>query len=184
MIPSPRILYNSNSIRIVSKTSENPTIEPAKKYFAFVSYNSADRQEAEKLQRQIERYRLPAIIREEVTKKTATLCPPKLSPIFRDITDLPVGPLSELLRKELEQSRYLIVVCSPNAAKSNWVNREAEHFTRLGLYDRIIPYIIADDKTIGFNTCVPPVLRDPPEFQDDAIQPYPFRPLPLPTHRR
>ena len=143
-------------------------LEPAKKYFAFVSYNSADRQEAEKLQRQIERYRLPAIIREEVSKKTATPCPSKLSPIFRDITDLSVGPLSELLRKELEQSRYLIVICSPNAAKSNWVNREAEHFTKMGWYDRIIPYIIADDKTLGFNACCPPILRDPPEFQDDT----------------
>ena len=147
--------------------SEDQTVVPVKKYFAFVSYNSADRQEAEKLQRQIERYRLPAIIREEVTKKTAVPCPHKLSPVFRDVTDLPVGPLSELLRKELEQSRYLIVICSPNAAQSNWVNREAEHFIKLGWYDRIIPYMIADDRTLGFNACCPPILRDPPEFQDD-----------------
>ena len=117
----------------MSGASDHQAVESTKKYFAFVSYSSANKLEAEKLQRQIERYRLPAIIQEAVTKKTAASCPKKLSPIFRDITDLPIGPLAEQLRKELEQSRYLIVVCSPNAAKSNWVNREAEHFTKLGL---------------------------------------------------
>lgn len=51
--------------------------------------------------------------------------------------------LEDKLHEELERSKYLIVICSPNSANSGWVDREIMHFTRLGRNDRIIPFIVS-----------------------------------------
>ncbi len=50
--------------------------------------------------------------------------------------------LSKLVEDALEASEYLIVICSPSAAESNWVNEEVLTFKRLGGADRILCIII------------------------------------------
>jgi len=92
-------------------------------YFAFISYQHGDSNWARWLQRSIECYRLPKIIR-----KQAPHLPKHIHPVFCDQTDINAGPLEKTLRSELEDSRYLIVVCSPRSVDSEWVNKEAQHF--------------------------------------------------------
>lgn len=83
------------------------------KYYAFISYTKSDIKHAKWLQSKLESYRLPSFLRKQHSD-----LPKHLRPIFRDQTDLGVTHLERGLRDELKDSRYLIVVCSPAAAKS------------------------------------------------------------------
>lgn len=113
------------------------------KYYAFISYSHKDAKWAKWIQDAVEHYKLPAIIRKEVKEPL----PKKLSPVFRDATHLGAGKLVNNLHNELEASKFLIVVCSPSAAKPNaegkqFVDSEVRHFCELGRADRIIPVIV------------------------------------------
>src|SRR5262249_23307684 len=55
--------------------------------------------------------------------------PSRIMPIFRDREELPTSSeLGDNLQKSLQQSRYLIVICSPDAAQSHWVEEEVRAF--------------------------------------------------------
>lgn len=112
-------------------------MEQKKEYYAFISYKREDKKEAKWLQHTLEYYRLPNQLRQHDSK-----LPEYVRPIFRDMTDLEVGELSAQIHSALEQSHYLIVVCSPRTVASKWVNDEIEYFISLGKQDKIIPYII------------------------------------------
>ena len=132
------------------------------KYFAFISYSSADVKWGIRLQKQLEQYRLPARLRK---KYPGT--PKRAFPIFRDDTDLAGFKVWASLERELEASRYLIVLCSPRSAASTWVNDEIQYFIDHGREERILPLIIDGIPNSGDpNTeCFPPALRnmtDPP----------------------
>lgn len=107
------------------------------KYYAFISYAREDEKWARWIQRKIETFHLPSIIRKEKQD-----IPKRIKPIFRDKTDLLPGLLKENLNKELEDSKFLIVVCSPVSAKSEWVGKEIKYFASLGREKNIIPFII------------------------------------------
>ena len=105
-------------------------------YFAFISYMREDEKWAVWLQHKLEHYKLPSNL------NGRTDLPKEIRPIFRDQSELAGGVLAEELQKALERSRYLIVICSPNAAKSQWVGKEVESFIEMGRTDKIIPFII------------------------------------------
>ena len=126
-------------------------------YYAFISYNWRDAKWARWLQRRLEHYRLPSVARKEVGREA------EIRPVFRYETDLRVAVLREELPKELEESRFLVVVCSPNSARPNvkgehWVNDEVERFLKLGRADRIVPVIVAGKPEEGDDSCFPPAL--------------------------
>ena len=56
--------------------------------------------------------------------------PKKLTPVFIDELDLVGrdGSLSESLKGYLNESQYLILICSPSSAKSPYVNDEVDYF--------------------------------------------------------
>lgn len=107
------------------------------KYFAFISYSSQDQAWGKRLQRKLEHYRLPA-----------TLCSKHgwerkpMKPVFFAPTDIQPGGLSEELRQRLQSSRYLIVICSPHSAQSEWVGKEIEYFHCLGRTKEIVFFIV------------------------------------------
>jgi len=128
------------------------------KYYAFISYSHEDEKWAKWLHRKLESYRLP----NTVVREAPVSIPRNIRPVFRDQTDIGVGPLRETLHRELEDSRYLIVICSPRSAQSEWVNREVRHFQEMGRGERIIPFIVEgspDTDTPG-QQCYPPALLD------------------------
>lgn len=108
-----------------------------KKRYAFISYNHKDIKWAKWLQEKLESYKLPSDIHNEFEDSRY------LRPVFRDKTDLNTGVLANELRKELEESKYLVVISSPNSAKSAWVSDEVKAFIEMGRLNYIIPFIIA-----------------------------------------
>lgn len=129
-------------------------------YYAFISYNHLDEKWARKLQYKLHHYRLPSVARKEVGEDV------RIRPVFRYVTNLSLGDLRENLNNELEESKYLIVICSPNSAQPNikgehWVNDEISKFIALGRKDRIIPVIVAGKPNSGdvATECFPPALR-------------------------
>jgi len=63
--------------------------------------------------------------------------------VFRDEEDLPAdNDLNHSIRVALEQSRMLVVICSPRAVASRYVAEEIRHFKELGRTDRILALII------------------------------------------
>ena len=114
---------------------KNQTSEE-KKYFAFISYSHKDKAAAKKLHDFMEGYKLPANLngKEDLPKR--------IRPIFRDEAELKGGELTPQIQEALRNSRYLIVVCSPNSANSKYVNEEIKYFQSLGRETKILPYII------------------------------------------
>ena len=123
-------------------------------YFAFISYSRADEKWAKWLQKKMEQYRLPAMLR----KEEHTL-PKKIQPIFRDKTDLSTGLLQAALHRELDSSKKLIVICSPSSAQSLWVSKEIQHFIDRGRVADIIPLIVDGEVGGGEYECFPQALR-------------------------
>ena len=107
------------------------------RYYAFISYSRKDEKYAAWLQRKLETYRFPVAL-----KKANRSLPKKIFPIFRDKTDLAAGELHSELEKQLSESQHLIVICSPNSAASEWVNKEVAYFQGIGRNHSIIPLII------------------------------------------
>lgn len=96
------------------------------RYRAFISYASTDRVLATRFQRSLEHYRIPKALR-GIDRGLGPI-PKYLTPLFRDRSDARVGDLGEVLRSALESSDALIVMCSPAAARSTWVNTEIRTF--------------------------------------------------------
>lgn len=98
---------------------------------AFVSYCHADKAFAAWLQRRLEGYRLPRRLADQVEPLPGQ-AQGRIGPIFRDREDLSAATdLSAAVREAIAVSSALVVVASPDAAKSQWVAREIELFRDL-----------------------------------------------------
>lgn len=139
--------------------------EIAKKHYAFISYNHRDIKAAKWLHKKLESYKLPTEIHNEYEDSKY------LRPVFRDQEDLDTGVLSDELRKHLESSKYLIVICSPNSAKSDWVSNEVKMFIEWGRLEYIIPFVIDGTPNSGDeNECFPKsLLKYVIEFPDREL---------------
>ncbi len=111
-------------------------MENNRKYFAFISYKREDEKMAVWLQNKLEHYKLPSNL------NGRTDLPKEIRPIFRDQSELAGGVLADEINKALTNSKFLIVICSPRAAQSQWVGKEVQAFIDLGRTDKIIPFII------------------------------------------
>src|SRR3954447_23734408 len=99
------------------------------RYYAFLSYSHRDKQLADWLHRELERFRVPSALAGKLTANGVV--PRRLTPIFRDEQDLSAGgDLAEEIKAALAASQFLVVLCSPEAAKSRWTNAEIESFKR------------------------------------------------------
>lgn len=88
--------------------------------------------------------------------------------VFRDETGLSVDPhLWGAIVAALDDAEWFILLCSPAAAQSEWVNREVEHWKATRPVDRILPVVTdghwewdteAGDLTTE-SDAVPPALR-------------------------
>lgn len=98
---------------------------------AFVSYSHADSGFAARLQRRLEAYRLPRRLAGQVEPLPGQ-APGRIGPVFRDRPDLSAArDLSTAVREAIALSSALVVVASPDAARSQWVAREIELFREL-----------------------------------------------------
>jgi len=118
-------------------------VEPAK-YWAFLSYSHRDAKWGAWLHKALESYRPPKQLIGTVTARGPV--PKRLAPIFRDREELASATdLGTILNEALRQSACQIVICSPSAARSKWVNEEILAFKRLGREDRIFCLIVGGE---------------------------------------
>lgn len=130
------------------------------KYFSFISYSHQDKIWGDWLHHALETYKVPKALigtpgRDGPIAK-------RVYPVFRDREELPTAiDLGDQINQALEDSAYLVVICSPRSAKSLWVNEEIKAFKRLGKEDRILA-IIVDGEPNG---------RDKPGYEDQECFP-------------
>ncbi len=137
------------------------------RYKAFLSYCHADESWASWLHKSLESYRVPGRLVGQ-TGSHGTV-PARLTPIFRDRDELSSGvDLSEHITDALADSESLLVICSPHAAQSRWVNEEIRHFRSLGRERRIYCVIVDGDPQASDPqlNCFPPALL---EHEDDQL---------------
>jgi eukaryotic-like serine/threonine-protein kinase len=134
------------------------------RYSAFISYSRDDERWAKWLQSALESYRVPRRLIGSLT--TFGVLSRRLAPVFRDRSDLSATTdLGETITSALEASATLIVICSPSAIASRWVNEEIRVFRRLRGDDRIFCVIVAgvpnasDISGQQAEECFPPALR-------------------------
>jgi hypothetical protein len=128
------------------------------KYRAFLSYSHRDKSLGKWLHAALEGYRVD---KDLVGRETPVGPVPKtLRPIFRDREDFAAGhSLGEQTLTALQASQFLVVLCSPNAAKSHYVNEEIRRFKSFGRADRVIPVIVDGEPGNPDWECFPPALR-------------------------
>lgn len=136
-----------------------------KQYWAFISYSSKDDRWGQWLHHRLENYPIPEEFRGAEVFDGAILGK-NLRPIFRDRDELSgASDLGSSIGKALESSHFLIVLCSPNAAKSEWVNKEVESFISMGKGDRILALILDGEPNASRKgrpevECFPPALMN------------------------
>jgi tetratricopeptide (TPR) repeat protein len=141
------------------------------RYWAFLSYSHDDRIEAERLHRALERFRVPKALVGRRAERF--LIPARLTPVFQDRTELAASDsLSQEIQEALETSRHLIVLCSPAAANSRWVDQEIRTFKRLRPDGTVLAVIVAGEPWAcklldrSGEECFPLALRE--QFDEDG----------------
>lgn len=133
------------------------------KYLAFISYSHQDERWGSWLHKKLETYRVHKHL---VGRNTARgRIPKRLAPIFRDREELASATdLGDTITSALQNSSALVVICSPAAARSHWVNEEILTFKRLGREDSVFAIIVegepnASETADPDRECFPPALR-------------------------
>lgn len=101
-------------------------MQEQRKYRAFISYRHTypDKPVAIALQQQLEHYKVPSYLQKQGF-------PSELGHIFRDEADLPTSSdLDNQIKNALDNSEYLIVICSVNAPLSKYVSAEIDYFKK------------------------------------------------------
>ena len=97
------------------------------RYKAFVSYSWADAEWGKWLLHEIETYRTPAALVGKAGGHGEV--PARLHPLFKDREEEAAGAsIGAAVETALANSEFLIVICSPRSAQSQWVNREVAWF--------------------------------------------------------
>jgi len=88
---------------------------------AFISYSRKDKPFAVLLERRLRRY----------TPPSGLPVPKRRLNIFRDEEDFTGTEYYQAVGRHLQGSRQLIIICSPNARASSFVNDEIQRFTQV-----------------------------------------------------
>ena len=119
----------------------------------FISYSRKDKPFAVLLERMLRRY----------TPPKGLPVPKRRLNIFRDEEDFTGTEYYQAVGRHLQGSRKLIVICSPNARASSFVNDEIRRFTQAHSAEDLIPVLIAgnpeptnpaDDADLAFPTAL------------------------------
>jgi tetratricopeptide (TPR) repeat protein len=134
------------------------------RYYAFLSYSHKDKDLADWLHRELEKFRVPGALAGKLTANGVV--PRRLTPIFRDQHDLSAGDdLAVEIEAALAASQFLVVLCSPTAAISRWTNLEIESFKRTRPEGCVLAAVAAGEPFASevpgreHHECFPPALR-------------------------
>lgn len=125
----------------------DPSQEKIDSYDVFISYSHADKTIAERLSKRIRRYAPP---------KQLGLGKKRLQ-VFRDVERLTASAdLSTELSERIHKSKRLLLLCSPSAAKSPYVNAEVQEFIKVRGINSILFVLCRGE----FNEALPPCIQD------------------------
>ncbi len=115
------------------------------KYYAFISYSRKDKKVANWLHVQLEKYEYP---KDLINIELQPFHKKYVRPIFLDTKDMQVEkrPFTDRIQYALANSRFLLLISSRNATKSQFVEQEITYFlnTHDNNYSLIIPLFIDD----------------------------------------
>jgi hypothetical protein len=109
----------------------------------------------------------------------------RLGRFFRDEDEMAASAdIAGLVRGAIEDSASLIVICSPNSARSHWVNAEIEHYRKTERSSRVFAVILSGQPNSGDpqTECFPPALRVAGNPDDPAAMP--IEPLALDVRKQ
>lgn len=136
-------------------------IDAPVRYKGFISYSRKDARIAKRLHRALERFRVPDGV-------AAGLSGKKLGRFFRDDDELRASEhLGAALDGAIDDSEVLIVIASPDGARSPWVDKEIRRFKRRGAA-RVLALIVRGrpNSVDPADECFAPALK----FRLDANQ--------------
>ena len=125
-------------------------------YDAFISYSGfrrvgepdLDEKIARRLHKSLECYRIPRALSKRLPDQLPSR---RLKKMFLDRDEVRVSnSLNDRLTDALRHSRFLIVVCSPRARQSRWINQEIAIFRSFGRGKRILPLLIEGEPVEAF----------------------------------
>jgi hypothetical protein len=124
------------------------------RFAAFISYSHSDEAIAAKLHKAIETYRFPATLRDV---SGADVAGGRIGRVFRDRADLAAADsLSDAIREALADSGALIVLCSPEARESRWVDAEIRLFRELHQAAPVLAAVVRGEPAAA----MPPALTE------------------------
>lgn len=146
-------------------------------YMAFISYRHADnkdedRQWATWLHHQLEVYDIPAEL--IGTKNTRDeIIPERIYLVFRDEISLPAdADLSSAITAALDDSGFLVVLCSPRAVQSKHLSNEIVHFKASGKAARVIAALLLGEPNASVD---PSKIEDPEDARTLECFPAPLQ---------
>ncbi|MBQ7556662.1 MAG: toll/interleukin-1 receptor domain-containing protein, partial [Lachnospiraceae bacterium] len=106
------------------------------RYDAFISYRHCELDSfiSVNLHRKLESYRIPGAVAAKLPDGKK-----KIERVFRDEAELPLsGNLSDPITQALNNSEFLIVVCTSRLPESQWCRKEIETFVGLHGRDHVL----------------------------------------------
>ncbi|MBR4412896.1 MAG: toll/interleukin-1 receptor domain-containing protein [Lachnospiraceae bacterium] len=116
------------------------------KYDAFISYRHSelDKFVAVNLHKKLEAFKLPKGVKSPTGKK-------KIERVFRDQDELPLASnLGDPITLALENSDYLLVICTPRLPQSEWCKKEIETFIKLHGRDKVLAVLAEGEPEESF----------------------------------
>lgn len=131
------------------------------KYDAFISYRHSETDSfvAETLHRQLESFKLPRnVARRRKDQENADAgasgtnsVKTRIQRVFRDKEELPlVSNLADPITEALENSEYLIVICSPRLPESMWCRKEIETFIEMHDREHVLAVLVEGEPDTSF----------------------------------
>lgn len=132
-------------------------------YDAFISYRhqDPDKSVAEELHRQLESFKMPKNVEASLMNGHT-----KIERVFRDEDELPIASsLENSIVTALENSEWLIVICSPRLIESEWCRLEIKNFIRMHGRDHVLAVLVEGEPEDSFP---PELVYEETEFVDEA----------------
>lgn len=121
------------------------------KYDAFISYRHCELDQfvATTLHKELEAFRLPKAIEKQLRAKGITK--KKIERVFRDRDELPItNNLADPITNALQNSDFLLVICSPRLRESLWCRKEIETFIKMHGREHIFAVLIEGEPADSF----------------------------------
>lgn len=115
-------------------------------YDAFISYrhNEFDSFVAENLHKKLENFKLPKSVLSKVRSGKK-----RIERVFRDVDELPLTDnLSDPITTALQNSDFLITICTPRYLESKWCMKEIEVFLQSHPRDHVL-VVLAEDEPVN-----------------------------------